>query len=83
MTDPFASRPTPVDPWGREVGEDRNHLLDAAGHVPHQSEPVARLLGEPKPVGPPLAKRSVDPKLAIGILLLIAVVIAVVLVAVL
>ena len=80
MTEPMTPRPSAADPWGHEVGEDRDHHLDAAGHVRHESEPVARLLGEPKPVAPPIATRSVDPKLAIAILLVAAAAIAVVLV---
>jgi hypothetical protein len=83
VTDPSIQptpRSTPADPWGHEVGEDLDHQLDAAGHVRHQSEPVARLLGEPKPVGPSLSQRSVDPKVAVGVLLAVVAAIAVVLV---
>lgn len=65
MTDPFTPRPAPSDPWGHEVGEDANHLLDAWGHVPHQAEPLAHLIGAPQPVR---ARRTVDTKVAAGVL---------------
>jgi hypothetical protein len=83
VTDPSTPRPAPVDPWGHETGAHVGHLLDASGHIPHQAEPMARLLGDPTPVQPSLAQRSIDPKLAIGVLLLVAVVVGAVLLAVL
>ena len=80
MPDPLSPRPVPLDPWGHEPGEDVDHQLDAAGHMRRDAEPVARLLGDPKPVGPPLATRPIDPKVAIGVLVVIAIAIAVALV---
>lgn len=35
------------DPWGHEHGEDAAHRLDASGHMHHQTDPRARLIGEP------------------------------------
>jgi hypothetical protein len=80
VPDPLPPRPTPQDPWGHEPGEDVDHQLDAAGHLRRDAEPVARLLGEPKPVGQPLGSRTVDPKLAIGLLLIAAIAVAIALV---
>jgi hypothetical protein len=80
VTEPFADRPTPVDPWGHEAGEDVGHQLDAWGHVPHHADPLAHMVGDPRPVRPSVAKRALDPKVAIGILVVVAAAIAVVLV---
>ena len=41
----------PADAWGHEVGEDTSRLLDATGHMPHQHEVLAHLIGAPKVIG--------------------------------
>jgi hypothetical protein len=66
MIDPPTPRATTADPWGHEVGEDTSHLLDAWGHVPHQREPLGRLVTPPQPIVP---KRTVNPVLAWAVLL--------------
>ena len=54
--------PRPVstdDPWGHEVGEDVDHVLDPWGHhrLHHTEVGEAHLLGAPKPVTHPLTRQ--------------------------
>ena len=55
----FGPRSSPTDdPWGHEVGEDLDHVLDPWGHhrLHHTEVGEAHLLGAPKPVTHPLTR---------------------------